>query len=265
MKVVIFSGSHPRHLFVHQEVVASGADCLAIVMQREEVLPKPPDGIPQRDRTNFIRHFRDRKAVELAHYGALTPSDIFGHAVYTSPQSINSREIADSVREFDADLAFIFGTDIIRSPVLDVLPTWRINMHLGLSPWYKGAATLFWPFYFLSPQMAGTTFHRITPSPDSGDIVHQSLPELSKGDGIHDVAAKTVIQAKRDIARLLGAYASNRTFTAHPQKTLGRLFLNSDFRPAHLRVIYDLYENKLVDQYLAGSLGGQAPRLVTAW
>ena len=27
----------------------------------------------------------------------------------------------------------------------------NLNLHLGLSPWYKGSATLFWPFYFLQP------------------------------------------------------------------------------------------------------------------
>ena len=266
MKIVIFSGTHPRHLFIHQAIVDSGAEFMAVVMQREELLPQPPEGIPPRDRANFIRHFRGRHAVEVVHYGSIGPAAVFGNrAIYVSPETLNTPETAKAVKDFGADMAFIFGTNIIKSPLIDALPELKINMHLGLSPWYKGSATLFWPFYFLKPQFAGTTFHQIVLEADAGNVLHQSVPDLVKGDGIHDVGVKTVLHAKRDLAKLLDEYAKNKTFSLHPQKTSGRLFLNNDFNPAHLRVIYDLYDNKIVDEYLAGNLGSASPKLVKAW
>ena len=52
---------------------------------------------------------------------------------------------------------------------------------------------MFWPFYFLKPQFAGLTLHNISDKPDAGDIFHQSTPSLIKGDGIHNVGTKVVI------------------------------------------------------------------------
>ena len=39
MKLVLFTGNHPRHLFVNKEVVKYFDEALLIVMDREEVLP----------------------------------------------------------------------------------------------------------------------------------------------------------------------------------------------------------------------------------
>ena len=218
-------------------------------MQREELVPSPPEGIAARDRENFIRHFRDRQKVELDRYGSASAREVFGsRGLFVSPQQLNTTDVARAVKRFDPDLAFIFGSDLIRSPLIDRLPKWRINLHLGLSPWYKGAATLFWPFYFLSPQMAGVTFHQIVAAADAGGVVHQSVPKLTKGDGVHDVAANAVLQAKRDLTRLLDDYDKTREFVLHEQRTPGRLFLGADFQPAHLRVLYDLYDNRIVDE-----------------
>ena len=56
MKLVLFSGDHPRHLFVNRELLKHFDETLVIVMQREEVLPKPPDDLSSmtRDYLKFI-------------------------------------------------------------------------------------------------------------------------------------------------------------------------------------------------------------------
>ena len=72
-------------------------------------------------------------------------------------------------------------------------------MHLGLSPRYRGSATLFWPFYFLEPQYCGITFHYLLDEPDAGDIIHQTLADLELNDEIFDVAWKLIIKATKEI------------------------------------------------------------------
>jgi hypothetical protein len=49
------------------------------------------------------------------------------------------------------------------------------------------------------------------------------------------------------------------------QKSTGRLFLTKDFKPIHLRVIYDLFNDKIVDAYLNGKLGQKKPKLIRAF
>ena len=265
MKILIISGSHPRHLFIHKTVLESGATCAAVVMEREELLPTPPVEICERDRKNFIRHFRERSSVESRVYGDLDAKSVFGDipAIYCNPETLNSKEIVQFVTEFSPDAAFIFGPDLIKDPLIGVLPEDRVNLHLGLSPWYRGSATLFWPFYFLQPQFAGATFHQIVPEADAGGILHQCVPKLEINDGIHDVAAKVVLQAQNDLKKLIVAYIGGREWKYKKQNSTGRLFLSKDFEPVHLRMIYDTFQNKIVDAYLNNELGSRLPKLIS--
>jgi len=137
-----------------------------------------------------------------------------------------------------------------------------INLHLGLSPRYRGAACLFWPFYFMEPAFAGSTVHYIVYEPDAGNIVHQVTPELEREDGIHDVGCKTVIASARDIGKLLNRYAADGKWDLRTQKSTGKNFLYRDFRPEHLRVNYDLFNDRMVESYLAGNLTDRRPKLV---
>jgi methionyl-tRNA formyltransferase len=148
---------------------------------------------------------------------------------------------------------------MVRDPLFSGLTQPTVNLHLGLSPRYRGAATLFWPFYFLEPPYAGSTFHFIVSEPDAGEIIHQVTPELHPDDGIHDVACKVVMQSAQDAVRLLEIYAEKGGWVTRKQKATGKNFLASDFIPEHLRVIYNVYNDDMVRQYLDGRLKCKMP------
>lgn len=46
------------------------------------------------------------------------------------------------------------------------------------------------------------------------------------------------------------------------QETSGRIWRSVDWRPAHLHLIYEVYQNRIVDRQLRGELGGKMPTLV---
>ena len=56
MKLILFSGDHPRHLFVNKKVLEFFDDILVIVMQREELLPKPPIDLNNHEKELFMLH-----------------------------------------------------------------------------------------------------------------------------------------------------------------------------------------------------------------
>ena len=264
MKILIISGNHSRHLYIHKAVLQSGYECAAIVMEREDIVPKPPEKTLLRDAKNFNLHFKERFYKEKKAFGDLNPDDVFKDILVKKckPEHLNSIEMSKFVNEFSPDIAFIFGVDIIKDPLMRSLPNIKVNLHLGLSPWYKGSATLFWPFYFVQPHYAGVTFHNITKFADAGDILHQCVPKLSKGDGIHDVSVKAVIKAKDDLLKLLEIYSATKKWNFFKQKTTGRLFLTTDFKPFHLRVIYDLFDNKMIDFFYENKILMKTPRII---
>jgi methionyl-tRNA formyltransferase len=152
---------------------------------------------------------------------------------------------------------------MIKEPLISKLPRNTINLHGGLSPKYRGVATMFWPFYFLEPNHVGATFHYLTESPDTGSIIHQSIPKLEYNDKIHDVSCKAIISASRDMIKLLSIYEKENGWRKNEQKTRGKNFLDSDFKPEHLRIIYNLFNDDIVKEFLSGKIKSPDPKLIT--
>ena len=157
---------------------------------------------------------------------------------------------------------FVFGSGLIKSPLMEILPKETINLHLGLSPRYRGSATLFWPFYFLEPNFAGTTFHYLVEQPDAGEIIHQIVPTLNYGDKIHDVACKVVAASSDAVIDLIKIHLKKGYWDKFRQNHSGKNFLDSDFHPTHLRIIYDTFHEKIVDYYLDGKVRNRIPNLI---
>ena len=66
------SGTHSRHLFVHSKIMNMGHECSAIVMEREEIIPKiyrENSEFLQSDIDNFNMHFQKRYEIENKTYG----------------------------------------------------------------------------------------------------------------------------------------------------------------------------------------------------
>lgn len=261
LKLMLLLGDHARHAFLARKLRESRHQLAGIIcQQREATLPEPPDQLSERDRALFVRHFEARSNAEQRYLGNEQLPDV--PTLHTSARALNSEETAAFVRDRGADAALVFGTALIRAPLLTALPSATLNLHLGLSPRYRGAAGLFWPFYFLEPAWAGATFHYLEAEPDAGDVVHQCVPTLERGDGIHDVACRTIAVAAHEALLLLDRLEADRQWPAKAQRSTGRNFLARDFHPTQLRVIYELYDDDIVRAYLDGELPERHPILI---
>ncbi len=265
MNILLLSGTHSRHLYYFSKIIKSNHHFRSVVMERENLLPDQPKDIDQKDSINFKNHFKNRFETEQNGYGDLNANEVFKdiNSMFCKPEEFNDDKIIKFIKEEEYDLCLIFGTDLIKEKLMSILPDKSINLHLGISPYFKGSATLFWPFYFLMPQYCGATFHLITNEPDAGKILHHSIPKLSKGDKIHEVAVKVVKSATQDMIELISS-KKIENWNFYSQKSTGKLFLESDFHPSHLRIIYNEYNDKIVDKYLDGSLISKKPKLINA-
>lgn len=257
IRTLFIGGTHPRHLYFinrimqHPRVKRVGV----LLQEREDILPPVPPGTQPHDAELWRRHFSFREAKEATFFrGQKPPHD----SRIIAPEELNTEDTARSVEWDRPDLCLVFGSGMIREPLLSALPTDTINMHLGLSPRYRGAATLFWPFYFLEPNWAGVTFHRLVNEPDAGKVLHQCRPNLLHRDTLHDVACRAVVHATMDMFKLLDRWPD---WEFMHQRATGKNFLASDFQPAHLRPIYDVWNDQIVDAYLRGEIGKPNPKL----
>lgn len=264
LKIVFIGGNHPRHLYylnkIHEKFPVSGIIIEKRSKGTNEKVPTPPSNISEHDKENFLKHFSNRYNTEQKYFGNEKIPNC--NILEIEKEELNSKRTVDFINSIKPEIVFIYGSHLIKEPLYSELPENTINLHGGLSPRYRGTATMFWPFYFLEPNYVGTTFHHIVSEPDAGTIIHQSVPILQKGDKIHDVSCKTIIQSSKDVIKLLEIFEKDGKWEKFSQKGTGKNFLERDFKPEHLRMIYDYFHDDIVDKFLDGEIQSREPNLI---
>ncbi len=81
------------------------------------------------------------------------------------------------LKETNADLGILYGTNIIKESVFSIPRLGSINIHQGLAPIYRGGPTVFWEL-FNDEKEVGITVHFVAPKVDTGDIILQKTVKL---------------------------------------------------------------------------------------
>ena len=106
--------------------------------------------------------------------------------------SANMDESVKWIDDIDPDYIFVYGTGIIGKKVLSLPSLQVLNLHTGISPFYRGSSCAFWPLYYKEPLMVGSTVHKCTPEVDGGDIYGRVSVRLSGDDDQYLAFAKSV-------------------------------------------------------------------------
>ena len=101
---------------------------------------------------------------------------------FLSKGEINSPRYTQAIIDAKLDLLITYGSSLIREPLLSAFEGWFLNVHLGLSPYYRGSGTSYWPLVNREPEYGGTTFMHIDTGVDTGKIIHQIRAKYVRGD-----------------------------------------------------------------------------------
>ena len=95
----------------------------------------------------------------------------FGVKVY-SVDNYHSESSLELMRNANADLGIIYGTNIVKEIVFSIPKLGSINLHQGLAPFYRGGPPIFWEL-FNDEKSVGLTVHFVATKVDTGDIILQ--------------------------------------------------------------------------------------------
>jgi hypothetical protein len=95
---------------------------------------------------------------------------------------VNDPRVVELAQRLDPDVIAVFGTSLIRGPLLGMGRLGMINLHGGLSPAYRGADCTFWALYNGEPDQVGCTIHHIDAGIDTGKLIAHVSPEVKPGD-----------------------------------------------------------------------------------
>ena len=77
-----------------------------------------------------------------------------------------------------------------------------LNLHLGLSPYYRGGGTNYFPFVNNEPEYAGSTFMYLDEGIDTGEIIHQIRPVINITDSFHQLSNRFLIHSFKTYSKI---------------------------------------------------------------
>lgn len=245
-RIALMTSNNRRHRWVAARL-AEVAELACVIIEA-----KPPQNSGSSLAAAEIRdYFAARDLAEIRWFGdAPKCYEAVSAVVRELPwQGANSQEVFDLLCTARVDQVFLFGSCIIRNPILSFFQGRIVNMHLGLSPYYRGSATNYWPLVDGLPECVGVTVHHATAIVDGGGVLAQARPEVWASDSIHDLGCKTIMAG----TALLQHFASQSLPLSQgvPQTGEGKLCRRADFNIESLRQVQSRMANGMLKDYLA--------------
>jgi methionyl-tRNA formyltransferase len=78
------------------------------------------------------------------------------------------------------------GTGIVRDELIESVPL-ALNVHWGLSPYYRGTHCTEWALVNWDPYNIGVTLHRLSREIDGGGVVSQARAQITPDDTVHSI------------------------------------------------------------------------------
>ena len=259
MSIVAITGDHPRHRYLVGQLAQAGLLSGWVVEARKAFVPTAPAGLSDHLAKLFDLHFARREDAEARFFG--TPPDPGAPVHHVTPETLNDAGTRDFLTARAPRLVLSYGCHKLGDDLMAAVPGARFwNTHGGFSPQYRGVTTHYWPSYLLEPQMTGVTLHETTGHIDGGAVLHQTAAlEMHRGDGLHDLAARTVRAYADELPGLLATTLAGELPQGAAQKTSGKIWVGADWRPEHLPLIYDVWEDRICDAVLSGEIAGRVP------
>lgn len=163
---------------------------------------------------------------------------------------VNSEESSRLVTELRPDLLLVYGTDIVADSILALASDLALNMHTGISPYYRGADTWFWPLVNRELELVGATVHECTSTVDGGPIFKTARATLEPSQNIYDLFAWSVVAGAEIYVEVVRECLAG-SLQGQPQElSIGREYRSAERTPARDRAARRLIRSGLVDEHV---------------
>ncbi len=175
MRITVFTSNQPRHVALI-EALTEAADEVYAVQECNTVFP------------GRIADFFRRSPVMQDYFSRVIAAEetVFGRPRFLPRAAVslpikmgdlNGVEMAALAPALKSDVYVVFGASYIKGALCDFLTARRTyNIHMGVSPYYRGSSTNFWAMYDRRPEYVGATLHLLTKGLDSGPMLCHALP-----------------------------------------------------------------------------------------
>jgi folate-dependent phosphoribosylglycinamide formyltransferase PurN len=197
MKVTVFTGNQPRHIALINRL-ASVSEVTYAVVESTTVFPGLVRDFFEKSEV-MQRYFSNVMTAERNLFGDLSFSSTRARTLAIKSGDLNSLRRDQLAEALHSDVYLVFGASYIKSWLIDFLLEHKaLNIHMGLSPYYRGSSCNFWALYDGKPQYVGATIHMLSRGLDNGPMLYHALPELTE-EGPFEFTMRAVEAAQRSL------------------------------------------------------------------
>ncbi len=221
------------------------------------------DGSP----LNELIKKREKNIIELGHLEARSIAEKDFFELYINSQNkiqaiseivprswFSSKACLEILKELNPSQILVYGTSIIKGEIINYFKKKILNLHLGLSPFYRGAGTNYFPFVNNEPEYAGSTFMYLDQGIDTGEIIHQFRPLININDSFHQFSNRFLISSFKTYSKIAERnlkFGLCEPFSTNNIKNKKRLvYKKSDFTSESVIKLYKNLKNGMLDKYL---------------
>jgi folate-dependent phosphoribosylglycinamide formyltransferase PurN len=139
---------------------------------------------------------------------------------------INASEVPGCLKAIQPDIILDHGTSILKKPVIESADL-ALNLHWGLSPYYRGTHCTEWALINWDPYNIGVTMHRLSRKIDGGDIAAQKRAIITPDDTAHSINMQLSVLGTDLACKILHKMANGEMLAFEKQQT-GLGFLTLD-------------------------------------
>ncbi len=244
MKVILFRADQTRHQALAHFLNSKGYLVAQVIEQQSKNLLSSSSLVIEhlKAREQFEKDFF---SYETSHYFGNTP------AINISSNHINSKDTIKFISQIDFDFAITFGVSILNSETIYALNDKILGIHLGLSPYYRGSGTNFFPFVNNELEAVGYTLMHLDKGIDTGHIVHQGRAPIVLGDSIHTIGNRNIRSMFVDIIKLIESRFDFSISKSQLRGDSNRYYRKKDFSEQSLRTALENLNNGLIERYLS--------------
>lgn len=176
MKITVFTSNQQRHVALI-ESLAKIADDIFAIQESNTVFPGEVADFFRRSDV-MKAYFKHVIAAEVEVFGRPRFGPKNSRHLVLKSGDLNRMDMSDLAPALASDIYVVFGASFIKGPLCRFLVERKaVNIHMGISPYFRGSSCNFWALYDNRPDLVGATIHLLSQGLDSGPILYHAIPK----------------------------------------------------------------------------------------
>ena len=175
MKITIFTSNNSRHNYLIN-LMSSISSEIYVVQENNTIFPGLIPGHYKASKVMEKYFKKVRDAQTKIFDSTFIKKNKNMNLIPMKSGDLNNFELNFFKDFLKSDFYLVFGSSYIKGDLAEFLINHKaVNIHMGISPYYRGNDCNFWALNDNNPHLVGSTVHLLTKGLDSGPILYHSL------------------------------------------------------------------------------------------